>query len=184
MNVKAMVSNGPDALVVAQQHRPDIIFIDIRMPGMTGIETCGQLTTSFPHMGKISITYHDTCHPDIYAMSLAGALGFLSKQSDVEEIIRCVNTVYNGGVHADENCRHALQGWFNQDIQKHNLDERELQLLYLISEEKTNEEIGRMMHRSEDTIEKWRKKLYEKCEVKTVVGLMKYGMKWKIIKYE
>lgn len=183
-NVKAMAGNGADAIVIAKQHQPDIIFIDIRMPGMNGIELCRELHAFFPDMGKIAITYHDTCNPDIYAMSLAGASGFLSKQSDVEEIIRCVNTVYNKGVHADENCKHALSDRLTEDIQKHGLTEKELQLLYLISEEKTNDKIGAIMHQSEHTIEKWRKKLYAKCEVKTVVGLMKFGMKWKIIKWE
>lgn len=183
-NVKAMAGNGADAIVIAKQHQPDIIFVDIRMPGMSGIELCRELHALFPDMGKIAITYHDTYDPDIYAMSLAGASGFLSKQSDVDEIIRCVNTVYNGGIHADENCKHALRDRITEDIQKHGLTEKELQLFHLIGEEKTNKQIGAIMHQSENTIEKWRTKLYDKCDVKGLVGLIKLGMKWGVIKCE
>lgn len=184
MKVVALVANGAELIEAAKQHRPDIVFIDIRMPGMDGMDACMELTVLFPHIGKIAITYHDTCHPDVYRMSLAGATGFLSKQSDQDEIIRCVNTVYNGGSHCDEKCRLALKDQFNLDLQKHGLTEKDLELLILIAEEKSTVEIAELMHQSTHTIEKWRPKLYEKCEVKTAVGLIKFGVKWRIIKIE
>lgn len=73
-----MVDNGLQLVEAVKQYRPDIVFIDIRMPGMGGIEACTILTDLFPGLFKIAITYHDSCHADVYQMSRAGATGFLS----------------------------------------------------------------------------------------------------------
>jgi DNA-binding NarL/FixJ family response regulator len=182
MEVVAMAADGLRLLELAKQHRPDVVFIDIRMPGMGGIAACTELTALFPHMGKIAITYHDACHDDVYEMSLAGATGFLSKASDYDEILRCVNAVYHGGTHCDESCWPALKGRFQVEMQKHGLTEKEQQLLALIGDEKTTSEIAAIMHQSCHTIDKWRGALSKKCEVRTLAGLIKFGVRWNIIK--
>jgi two-component system, NarL family, response regulator NreC len=181
MQVVAMVGNGEELIAVCKQHLPDVAFIDIRMPGMDGIAACRELAALFPHMGKIAVTYHDPCHPDVYKMSQAGATGFLSKLSDHDEIIRCVHAVYHGGTYCDENCWPALKERFDKELDRHGLTEKQQQLLRLIGEEKTTDEIAAIMHQSPHTIEKWRMELNKKCEVKTVVGLIKFGVKWGII---
>lgn len=181
MQVVATTGTGNGLIELCKQHLPDIVIIDIRMQGMSGIEACRELSALFPNMGKIAITYHDACHPDLYEMSLAGAAGFLSKLADQEEIIRCVQTVHNGGTYCDASCRPALKEKFEKEFTKHGLTEKEVQLLCLIDEEKTTEEIAAIMHQSPRTIEKWRVDLNKKCEVKSVVGLIKFGVRCGVI---
>lgn len=180
MEVVATTGTGNALIELCKQHLPHIVIIDIRMPGKDGIEACRELSALFPGMGKIAITY-DPIHPDVYEMSLAGTTGFLSKQADHDEIIRCINTVYNGGTYCDARCRLALKERFENDLQKHGLTEKEVQLLRLIGEEKSTEEIAAIMHQSQRTIERWRGELSKKCEVTSLVGLIKFGVKWKII---
>jgi DNA-binding NarL/FixJ family response regulator len=181
MLVVAIANNGAELIELSKQHLPDVVIIDIRMYGMGGIEACRQLTALFPNMGKIAITFHDACHPDIYEMSQAGASGFLSKLSDQEEIIRCVQAVHNGGSYCDANCLPALKEKFDQEFNKYGLTETQVQLLRLIGQEKSTAEIAAIMHRSPKTIEKWRIELNKKCKVETLVGLIKFGVKLKII---
>ncbi|MGN6164322.1 MAG: response regulator [Flavisolibacter sp.] len=181
--VVAIAGNGFQLIEACAQYQPHIVFIDIRMPGMNGIEACRQLTARFPHIVKIAITFHERCHADIHKMWEAGATGFLSKQSDQDEIIRCVNTVYNGGIHCDENCRVALRDELDHDP-LHHLAAPEQQLMLLIADEKTSNQIAALVHQSPHNIEKRRKKLYEKCGVTSTVGLIKFGVKRRFLNHE
>lgn len=182
MPVVAVADNGLQLIELAKQYGPDIVFIDLRMPGMDGVAACAELQQLFPHMGKIAITCYDPCHPDVQKILLAGARGFLWKTADVDEIIRCTQAVHQGHTHYDGSCRPVLNAIFSGQVKPHNLDDKLEDLLRLIGDELTLEQIARMVHKSPHTIEAWRHELSEKCGVKTLVGLVKFGIKHGIIK--
>lgn len=182
MQVVAVAGNGLQLIELAKQYGPDVVFIDLRMPGMDGVAACAALQELFPQMGKIAITYYDPCHPDVQKILLAGARGFLWKTADVDEIIRCTHAVLHGDTHYDGSCRPVLNALFSGQVKPHHLDDKQEDLLRLIGDELTSEQIARIVNKSPHTIEAWRHNLSEKCGVKTLVGLVKFGVKHGIIK--
>jgi DNA-binding NarL/FixJ family response regulator len=181
-NMIAAAANGLQLIELVKQHQPDIVFIDIRMPVMDGIAACRELQATFPHIGKIALTMYDHHHPAVQEMLKAGVLGFLNKDAGIAEITRCIETVYNGGTHYGSSCKPVLESLLKDQAPAHNLPPHLAELLRLIGEELSSEEIASIMHRSIDTIGLWRRELLVRCKAKNVAGLVKYGVKWGIIK--
>lgn len=182
LQVAATATNGIELIEAAQQYGPDLVFIDIRMPVMDGITACRELQNLYPHIGKIALTMYDHYHPDVQEMLQAGANGFLNKDADMAEFKRCIDTVCNGGTHYGSSCMPVVNAMMKGQAYTHNLADYEIQLLQLIGEELSSEEIAVKMCKSIHTIGAWRQELLVKCDAKNVAGLMKFAVKWGIIK--
>lgn len=179
--VVATAENGAEAIEKVKQYGPEVILMDMRMPVMNGIEASRVLHQSHPHIGKIAFTMYPNCITEVQEMLRAGVSGFLIKDTDLAEIIRCIQTVRNGGRHYTKMVQPIVDAMMNEKSGTGNLSLRDVQLMKLIVQEASPQEMAEYFHRSVETIHKWKQELYRKCDADTLLQLIQYGMKEGII---
>ena len=98
INVIDQAASGEEAIVLVRKHRPDIVFMDIRMPGIGGLEATQRILSQQPNTKVIVIS---AFNDDVYPMTLlkAGASGYITKNADTDEIKTAIETVLLGKVY-------------------------------------------------------------------------------------
>lgn len=149
LKVVAEAGNGEQALELYRRHVPDVVMMDVRLPGAGGIETVALLWQEFPNVRALMFSTYD--HPDdIYRALQAGAFGYLLKSAPREEFVQAIRTVAAGGRHLQVAVAHRLA----ERISGPDLNEREVQILERIAGGFSNKEIGAALHVSEDTVKR------------------------------
>lgn len=161
-------------------HQPDVVLLDIQMPEIDGMELCRKVHKQSPDTGIIALTNFTESHY-IKQMLRNGASGYLLKNTDQPTLLKAIETVYNGGQYLDESIKSSL---LNEIItgQKRTpyeipLTRRESEILKLIAEENTNQQIAEKLFISLRTVETHRLNLTQKLAVKNTAGLVKEAMK-------
>jgi two-component system, NarL family, response regulator len=142
------VDDGEQAIAAFRQHRPDVTLMDLRMPHKGGVEAITEIRREFPDARFIVLTTYDD-DADIHAALQAGARGYLLKEMTFEQLVEGVRTVHAGGdvVPAELALRAARHvPAFST------LSDRELEVLQLLAEGKTNQKIARALSISESTV--------------------------------
>ncbi|RAJ10760.1 LuxR family two component transcriptional regulator [Chitinophaga skermanii] len=159
---------------------PDVLLLDIQMPGIDGMEVCKRVRKQDDQLRVIALTNFTESHY-IKQMLRNGASGYLLKNTDEETLIDAIEKVYMGQQYLDESIKHSL---LNEIItgQKRStngipLTRREKEILQLITEELTNQEIADKLYISLRTVETHRLNLTQKLAVKNTAGLVKEAMK-------
>ncbi|MFT3738228.1 MAG: response regulator transcription factor [Breznakibacter sp.] len=176
-------SNGEELLQLLDNCEPNLILMDIAMPGMGGVEATRKALAKRPDLKVLTLSsFGDEQH--YFSMLNAGAKGFVLKNAALSELETAVKEVANGG------------SWFSSEllqkviinISKKNKEEksielssRELEVLKLICENLTNEQIGERIHISVDTVKWHRSNLLAKTGCKNAIGLLLYALKNNII---
>ena len=176
-------STGLEVIEVLRTTPVDVIFLDLTMPEMDGLSVLNKLKASEIHIPVIILTMHKDETIVKQALDL-GALGYLLKNSGVEEIVKAIFTVLRGERYFSNEVTQLI---FREDKKNRemksiiqfedNLSKREIQIMALIVKEHTNHEIAEILHISKRTIEGHRKKIMEKLNINTTVGLVKYALK-------
>ncbi len=180
-------SNGRQLLGMLVSVVPDVILMDIKMPEMDGIQT-----TAFvkQHYKNIKILALSMFNEDKYIVDMmkAGASGYLLKNAEPEEIIEAISTVYNKDYYFNEHLSVTLI----KQLAGNNLhgaaatslidfNEREIEVLKLVCQEYSNQEIADKICLSVRTVEGYRARLFEKTRSKNLVGLVIFAVKTGII---
>lgn len=180
--VKAHASNGKELLDILQHEAIDVVLLDIDMPVMDGKATLERIVVDYPEIKVIMLTVHQ--HDSfIVHMMQAGAHGYLLKESEPEEVIKAIRTVKDQGLYFNDRISRALLGTVSGSSNKHtpeigeSLNQREIDILTLICQEKTTKQIADILFLSPKTIENYRKSLLEKTHAKNVAGLAIYAVK-------
>jgi DNA-binding NarL/FixJ family response regulator len=180
-------SNGKELVGLLATKTPDVILMDIKMPEMDGIQTA---THVHQHFKDIKILALSMFNEDKYIVDMmkAGASGYLLKNAEPEEIIEAVSTVYSKGFYFNEHLSITLikQLVGNDPSEsaannKTDLNEREIEVLKLVCQECSNQEIADKIFLSVRTVEGYRARLFEKTGSKNLVGLVIYAIKRGII---
>ncbi|QEC66580.1 response regulator transcription factor [Panacibacter ginsenosidivorans] len=179
--------NGRDLLNNLNKAKPDIILLDLKMPEMDGIETTIEIRKLDTDVKIIVITMLDDEKYVIHLMEI-GANGYLLKNAEPEEIKEAILTAYENGYYFNDFVNKALlrklvhktqlKPVFNNNIE---LTSRELEVLKLICQEQTANEISKLIFLSPRTVEGIRTKLLEKIGVKNTAGLVMYAVKNRIV---
>ena len=174
-------SNGVDALNLLERLSPDIILLDINMPGMNGIECTQQIIKKYPYMKILALSMHNE-EPHIRAMVEAGASGYILKNSGRDELENAINTIVGGSTYFSEEVKESIMNSLlhknqgeaeNKNI---SLSERELEVLQLIVKEFTNSEIAEKLFLSPRTVDAHRRNLLEKTGSRNTAGLVRYAL--------
>ncbi|GAB4330987.1 MAG: response regulator transcription factor [Dehalococcoidia bacterium] len=157
-NVVAEASTGEEAIVAARKARPNLVVMDVRMPGMSGIETCREIRSEMPEVNVLMLTSFAD-ERAVMSSIVAGASGFVLKEVRTPELLKAMRTVGRGGSILDSTSAAAVIDQIRkgnvvseEDRLAQQLNERELQILDYIAEGLTNREIGERLYLSEKTV--------------------------------
>jgi DNA-binding NarL/FixJ family response regulator len=176
-------SNGKELFDVVKELQPDIVITDIKMPVMNGIEATRRITETFPDIGIIAFSMFDE-ESLVVEMLEAGARGYLLKNAhkpDILEAIRMVNARHT--FYCPETSARLAKLIANSKFDPFkkqkpiSFTEKELAVICLICEEKTNKEIADELHLSIRTIEGYRDRIQEKMHAKNAAGIVVYAIK-------
>ena len=140
--------------------QPDVVILDVRLPDGSGVEACREIRAAFPHIRVIMLTSHSDTDA-VIASILAGAAGYLLKQSEPQRLIDAVETVARGGSLLDPGITDSVLNWMRQlgsladPDPLAGLTEPERRMLTLIAEGKTNREIAADTSFSEHTVKSY-----------------------------
>lgn len=158
LNVVGEARDGEEAVREVDRLLPDIVVMDIRMPGMSGIEACREIRSKHPEVNVLILTsYADD--KAVMASLVAGASGFVLKEVQTAQLLDAIRTVGRGGKILDEAGSAAVieqvrngRILTEEDRIASQLTEREQSILGLISDGLTNREIGERLYLSEKTV--------------------------------
>ncbi len=175
--------NGEDLLKELEKTTPDVILMDLKMPLMDGMEATKEVRKKYPSIKVLVVSMYDDDKFIIHLME-TGANGYLLKNTEPDEIRRSIYAVHENGYYFNDLVNKALlkklvlknnlKPSFNQNVE---LSERELQVLKLICEEKTANEIGKEIFLSPRSVEGIRQRLIEKIGVRNTAGLVMFAIK-------
>jgi DNA-binding NarL/FixJ family response regulator len=180
VRVVGRASNGGEALEQARLHAPDLVLMDINMPGMDGIEATRQLRKVCPEARVLVLSMYG--HKEfVLELMDAGASGYLLKNTGKSELMEALATVAGGGQYVSRELRPLLNGSdrFKDRNGKNGygvLTKREVQIVKLIMQERTTQEISEALFLSPDTVETHRRNIMHKLDVRNIAGLVKYAM--------
>jgi len=177
MQVVATASNGKRVLDLLDEHEVDVVLLDINMPEMNGVETCKKITKKYPDVKVIALSMHK--RPSfIKRMMQYGAMGYILKDDDAAEIIKGIRRVMRGAKHFSLRV-HDLVLEMNLEKRKSEgteISEREVEVLRLISQGLTNQEIAEKLFLSFHTADSHRRNLVEKLGAKNTADLVRIGL--------
>ena len=182
-NVIGEAANGQEFLNLLQTLKPDIVLIDISMPIMGGIEAATKSLELYPDLKMITLSSFGN-EQYYYAMIEAGVKGFVLKSSGITELLQALDEVANGGSwFSNELLRKVIVsiGKNSEKANAINLSSRELEVLKLICEGYTNEQIASDLNLSYDTIKWHRSNIFTKTEVANAAALVMYAIRNKLI---
>lgn len=184
VEIIGQASDGLEFLALLNSHKPDIVFMDIRMPRMNGIEATTEAIKRFPNLKIIALSMNDD-EEYVESMIKAGASGFLVKRTSPDELERAINVV----LHDENYFSHELMKMFSRKVTHHtnelsdsiNLSKREKEVLNWICNGLSNAEIGEKLFLSPRTVENHRASLIEKTNSRNTVALVLYSIKNKLV---
>ena len=176
-------ASGEELVAGIDRIPTDVVLMDLKMPGMDGMEATKVIRRQWEHVKVLAVTMYDDEKFVIHLME-NGANGYLLKNADSAEIRRAIYCVFENGYYFNDLVNKALlkklvlkanlSPTFRPDIE---LSERELQVLHLICEEKTNVEIGQTIFLSSRSVEGIRQRLIEKVGARNTAGLVLFAVK-------
>jgi two-component system NarL family response regulator len=160
MNVVADTGNGQEAVDLWKRHRPDITLMDLKMPGLDGVDAIYRIRAAEPRARIIVLTTFDG-EEDIYRGMRAGAKSYLLKDVRREELFRCVREVHAGRTYIPP----AVAAKLVERLPGEELTPRELEVLRLVAEGKPNKLIGADLAISEVTVKSHVQSVFRKLNV-------------------
>jgi DNA-binding NarL/FixJ family response regulator len=175
-------ANGEEFLASMAENPVDIVFMDIDMPVMDGVDATTKALKQYPELKIIALSmYGDEQY--YYRMINAGVKGFLLKNSDIREVKEAITTVGEGGNYFSPDILYNIVK--NFDLVKSgpgDLTERESQVLYYICKGLSNAEIAEVLHVNKRTIDKHRENLLSKTQSKNTASLIMYAIRNNLVK--
>lgn len=175
--------NGERALEFIRTHKPDVVLLDMKMPGIDGWEVTRRLHKSHPEVKVIAVTALSTESLPSRVLQL-GAMGYLTKESGSQDLSAAIRKVYQGERYlsaevAQKMAIDSLQA--RQDSPFDDLSEREMQVMLMITRGVTVQDIADRLFLSTKTINGYRYRIFEKLSVKNDVEMTYLAMKHRLI---
>ncbi len=177
-------SDGAQALKIVCELNPDVLFLDLAMPGMSGLDALARIHESLPHVKVIILSMHDSAE-HVHRALKEGAAGYLLKDVLPEELGHAIRAVIEG------------KAWLSSAISKTVIDgylgrngndefvppltERQSQVLKMIAEGLSTKQIGSQLNLSVKTIETYRAQIMDKLDIHDIAGLVRYAIRLGVV---
>ena len=179
--------DGATALELAVRTDPDVVLLDVRMPGHSGIETCSQLKAVMPSVRIVMLTASDE-ETDLYDAVKNGASGYLLKDATIDEVAHAVRLVADGQSLISPSMAVKLLDEFKQLTRNERsavvaprLTDRELQVLRLVARGKSNKEIAKDLFISENTVKNHVRNILEKLQLHSRMEAVMYAVRERLL---
>jgi DNA-binding NarL/FixJ family response regulator len=177
--------SGEEAVTKARILKPDVVLMDVKMPGMGGLEATKKLLTVNPVIKIIAVT---ACDDDLYPTRLmqAGAVGYVTKGAEFTEITDAINKVTRGDLYMSNSIAQQLalrtfSGGNNQESPFEKLSQRELQTAMLIANGQKVNDIANTFCVSPKTVNSYRYRIFEKLDINSDVELTLLAVKHNLL---
>ncbi len=187
--VVAEAADGRQALELVAAHKPDLLFIDISMPNLNGLETAIRVTRDFPGTKVIILSRHKN-EEYVWQALKAGAAGYLVKSAVIGEIAEAARRVHAGEIYLSRDISDRFLKKFplHQIAHKKSpldqLTERQREILQLIAEGQTTIGIGLILNISPKTVEYHRAQLMDRLKIHDIPGLVRFALRTGLISTE
>lgn len=186
VKVVGEAGDGQEAVRRVEELRPDVAILDVAMPGLEGIDVAKRLTKSCPDTKILMLSMHADRFYATEALK-AGALGYLLKEESFDQLLAAITAVSQNKIFLSPALEVPVMEDFvklaRQGSQKSKdlLTNREREILKLVAEGMTNQEIANLLCISSSTVDTHRKKIMAKLDIHSVAGLVKYAIRHKIV---
>ena len=180
IEVAGIGHNGKEAIEFLNNNKVDVMLLDINMPEMNGVDACKIISKNYPDVQIIALSMYNKAS-FIQQMLKNGASGYILKNTGQEELVDAIRTVHRGEKFLGPMVSKTLMASMIGQRQKSRsyipeMTRREKEVLALIAQEHTTQEISNQLHISLNTVETHRKNLLSKFGVRNSVGLIKIAI--------
>jgi DNA-binding NarL/FixJ family response regulator len=189
VTVAGEAADGREAIDLIKLHRPDVVFMDISMRGLNGLEATARITKIFPHVRVIILSMHQ--NEEYFWQALkAGASGYLLKKATTTELAGALWRVAAGEIYLTEEIANRLvkrlpmHQTAHQKTPLEKLSDRQREILQLVAEGQTTKGIAILLNLSPKTVEYHRLKLMEHLNIFDVPGLVRFALRSGLISQE
>jgi two-component system response regulator NreC len=182
MEIVAEASSGAEALTAVAHAQPDVVIMDVAMPGMSGIEATRRIKEISPETAVLALTMHED-EQYFFEMLNAGASGYVPKRAAPDDLVSAIRAVSQGQVFLYPSLARLLVQDFLQRSESdaateavEELTPREREVLIAIAEGHTNREIAEMLVISVKTVDRHRENIMRKLNLHNRVELVKYAI--------
>ena len=189
VNVVAEASDGREAIELIAVHKPNVVFMDISMRGLNGLEATGRITKEFPAVRVIILSVHQS-EEYFWQAIKAGASGYLLKKAATAELAAALRRVVGGEIYLAREISNRLvkklplQQIAYQKSPLEKLTDRQREILQLIAEGQTTKAIALILKVSPKTVEYHRAKLMENLNIFDIPGLVRFALQSGLITQE
>jgi len=182
IEVVGEAGSGRDGIDLVERLRPDVVLMDVAMPGISGLDATRELRSRWPDLPIIMLTIHDR-EDYIFEALRAGAVGYVLKGADVQELLAAVRSALRGEVYLQPEAvkslvadflRRAARGEHAERLD--GLSDREREILRLIAQGKTTPEIAATLGLSPHTVGSHRERIMAKLDLHSKTALVKYAI--------
>ncbi|MBA2769065.1 MAG: response regulator transcription factor [Sporichthyaceae bacterium] len=171
-----VAGSGEECLARYGSERPDLVMIDVRMPGVGGVEAARRILSAVPQAAVIMMTMSEDVDGVARAVN-AGARGYLVKDASREELVAMVTQALH-----DSSARRVPRAGHYSDAALPPLTERELQVLRGMGRGRSNSEIGKELYLSEDTVKTHARRLFRKLGAADRAQAVAMGFRWGLVR--
>ena len=181
-------SSAREALEQVANTRPDVVVMDIRLPGTSGIEACEEITSRFPETRVLMLTSYAEDEM-LFSAIRAGASGYVLKQIGGEELVRALEAVARGEAHLDPAVTQRVFQEVRRAVKEEeasaftHLSQQEKHVLLLVSEGKTNREIAKALFLGEGTVRNYVSSILSKLGVSNRAEAAAYAVEHNLREY-
>lgn len=183
LNVVGQASSSEEALDMIEGAQPDLIVVDISLPGMSGLELIKHLKALYPDLRMLVLSRHDE---SLYAERAirAGARGYVQKLEAGDVMLKAIRRILNGGIYVSDNINdRLLMGMASgrESLTKTPLEvlsDRELEVFELTGRGHGTRDIAERLHLSVKTVESYRARIKNKLNLNSAAELMQHAVQW------
>jgi two-component system, NarL family, nitrate/nitrite response regulator NarL len=178
LEVVGEAANGEDAIERARELMPDVVLMDVRMPGMTGLEATRRLKEEMPYVKIVILTVSED-EEDLFAALKGGAQGYLLKNIDPDDLVACLHQVQRGEAPLAPSMATKILREFGGSSPRPGpvLTQRERQVLELVARGDANKEVARHLEISENTVKNHLRNILEKLHLQNRVQAVMYALR-------